>query len=123
LYLSDGGVATTLLAWHFMLAVTIAGVVVLAIAALVRRPFTTFVTTAMFGRVFRAAAMRSRSSAFPVRTLKKGSCMLVLGMPLLNLALIAWRANEGVKNPDVLSWNLPYEMVIVADYKDNRCEP
>jgi hypothetical protein len=58
-----------------------------------------------------------------VRTLKKGGCMLVLGMPRLSLALVAWRANEGERNPDVLSWSLPYEMVIVADYKDNRCEP
>lgn len=58
-----------------------------------------------------------------VRTLKKGECMLVLGMPRLNLSLVAFRASHGATDPDVLQWNLPYEMVIVGDYKDNRCEP
>lgn len=64
-----------------------------------------------------------------VRKLKKGNCMLVLGMPRLSLALVAWRAKKSEEPNiddefrDVLSWNLPYEMVIVADYKDNRCEP
>jgi hypothetical protein len=58
-----------------------------------------------------------------VRALKKDECMLVLGMPRLNLALVSWRAGESTTNPDVLAWNLPYEMVIVGDYRDNRCEP
>jgi hypothetical protein len=57
-----------------------------------------------------------------VRKLKQGQCMLVLGMPRLNLSLVSFRAREGGSNPDVLSWNLPYEMVIVGDYRDNRCE-
>lgn len=58
-----------------------------------------------------------------VRILKKGECMLVLGMPRLNLSLVSWRAEHSATDPDVLAWNLPYEMVIVGDYKDNRCEP
>lgn len=59
-----------------------------------------------------------------VRKLKKDQCMLVLGMPRLNLSLVSWRASEGSKSdPDVLSWNLPYEVVIVGDFRDNRCEP
>jgi hypothetical protein len=58
-----------------------------------------------------------------VRSLKRWDCMLVLGMPRLNLSLVAYRVNAGKTNPDVLAWNLPYEMVIVADYRDNRCEP
>jgi hypothetical protein len=57
-----------------------------------------------------------------VRKLRQGQCMLVLGMPRLNLSLVSFRAREGEKNPEVLSWNLPYEMVIVGDYRDNRCE-
>jgi hypothetical protein len=47
----------------------------------------------------------------------------VLGMPRLNLSLVSFRASHGGTDPDVLSWNLPYEMVIVGDFKDNRCEP
>lgn len=57
-----------------------------------------------------------------IRKLKEGQCMLVLGMPRLNLSLVSFRASEGKNDSDVLTWNLPYEMVIVADYKDNRCE-
>lgn len=57
-----------------------------------------------------------------IRKLKEGQCMLVLGMPRLNLSLVSFRAREGANDADVLSWNLPYEMVIVADYRDNRCE-
>jgi hypothetical protein len=30
---------------------------------------------------------------------------------------------EGATDPDVLAWNLPNEMVIVGDFRDNRCEP
>ena len=57
-----------------------------------------------------------------VRKLKQGQCMLVLGMPRLNLSLVSFRAREGVDDPDVLAWNMPYEMVIVGDFRDNRCE-
>jgi hypothetical protein len=57
-----------------------------------------------------------------IRKLKKDQCMLVLGMPRLNLSLVSFRAREGAKDPDVLSWSLPYEMIIVGDYRDNRCE-
>lgn len=57
-----------------------------------------------------------------VRMLKNGDCMLVLGMPRLNLSLVSFRARESANDPDVLNWNMPYEMVIVGDYRDNRCE-
>ncbi|HEY8224976.1 MAG TPA: hypothetical protein VIG25_06855 [Pyrinomonadaceae bacterium] len=57
-----------------------------------------------------------------VRKLKEGQCMLLLGMPRLNLSLVSFRAREGANDPNVLSWNLPYEVVIVGDYQDNRCE-
>jgi hypothetical protein len=58
-----------------------------------------------------------------VRKLKQSQCMLLLGMPRLNLSLVSFRAGEGATDPDVLAWNLPYEMVIVGDFRDNRCEP
>jgi hypothetical protein len=57
-----------------------------------------------------------------------GDCMLVLGIPRLNLELIAWRLGLGVRQPhsnEVLSWNLPYEMVVAAIYDDQprSCGP
>jgi hypothetical protein len=62
-----------------------------------------------------------------VQKLKENDCMLVLGMPRLNLSLVSWRVQRGSKDadpdPDVLMWNLPYEMIIVADYQQNQCEP
>ena len=53
--------------------------------------------------------------------LEIGQCMLVLGMPRLNLELVAWRLGLGVTKPhdaSVLKWNVPYEMVIVGIYDD-----
>jgi len=66
-----------------------------------------------------------------VRTLSKGQCMHALGMPRLNLALVSWRTrcskdliaetpNCPSKFPDVLRWKIPYEIVVLADYKGSR---
>ena len=60
------------------------------------------------------------------KSLSKGQCMHVLGLPRFSLALISWRVNQADEHgrSDVLSWSLPYEMIIAADYDDleeNRC--
>jgi len=66
-----------------------------------------------------------------VRALTKGQCMHVLGMPRLNLSLVSWRVrcskdqiddtpNCSKTFPDVLRWGIPYEIVILADYKGSR---
>lgn len=49
-----------------------------------------------------------------VRKLKRGDRMRVLGIPRINLAVVAWRAKVAAERPEVLTWNLPYEMIIVA---------
>ena len=50
-----------------------------------------------------------------VRKLHKGGHLHVLGIPRIDLALVAWRAEHGMKErPEVLDWNLPYEMIIVG---------
>ena len=56
-----------------------------------------------------------------VRKLTQGKCMHVLGIPRISLALVSWRVEHAAKNTDVLDWGLPYEIVIVGDYKDNKC--
>lgn len=56
-----------------------------------------------------------------VRKLHAGQCMHVLGMPRLDLALVSARVKKAAADPDALRWNLPYEIVVVADYKDNSC--
>ena len=52
-----------------------------------------------------------------VKESKKGKRLHVLGIPRIDLALVAWR----VKNPkwmdeETLKWNLPYEIIVVAVY-------
>ncbi len=56
-----------------------------------------------------------------VRLLHAGQCMHVLGIPRLDLALVSWRVERAATEPDALNWGLPYEIVVVADYKDNSC--
>lgn len=51
-----------------------------------------------------------------VMKMKAGGCMHVLGVPRINLALLWWRVQHAGTRPDVLTWNLPYEMVIVGEY-------
>jgi hypothetical protein len=53
-----------------------------------------------------------------VKSLKKGDALHVLGVPRINLALVSWRINNFKKNPGVLNWNLPYEIIVVGVYPD-----
>jgi len=47
-----------------------------------------------------------------------GDCLRVLGIPRMDLALVSWRAQNAKTRPDVLSWNLPYEMIVVGVYNE-----
>lgn len=60
-----------------------------------------------------------------VKTLGKGDCLVVLGMPRISLALVNWRIGntKNTKYHDVLNWNLPYEMIIVGTYNETCAEP
>jgi hypothetical protein len=49
-----------------------------------------------------------------VHNMAKGSCLSVLGIPRIDLAVISWRTHNARTRPGVLTWTLPYEMVIVA---------
>lgn len=44
----------------------------------------------------------------------KGDAFTVLGIPRIDLSLVAWRVDHAAENPEALDWDLPYEMVIVA---------
>jgi hypothetical protein len=52
-----------------------------------------------------------------VLRLRRGQRMRVLGMPRVNLALISWRVRNSAGRPEVLRWNLPYEMIIVGFFE------
>jgi hypothetical protein len=52
-----------------------------------------------------------------IRKLKKGEQMHVLGIPRIDFALISYRTRVADAHPEVLTWNLPYEMIVVGVYK------
>lgn len=52
-----------------------------------------------------------------VQTLKRGERLHVLGIPRLNLAIISWRIRNRQTRPEVLRWNLPYEIIVVGAYE------
>jgi hypothetical protein len=52
-----------------------------------------------------------------VRNLKKGAILHVLGLPRIDLALVSWRTKHADERPEVLDWNLPYEIIVVGLYE------
>ena len=56
-----------------------------------------------------------------VRDKAAGDCMVVLGIPRIDLALVDWRVKESRKGrKEVLDWSLPYEIAVVGVY-DEAC--
>lgn len=53
-----------------------------------------------------------------VRGLHAGDQLHVLGIPRINLTLVAWRAAHAKQRPEVLNWDLPYEMIVVGVYPE-----
>jgi hypothetical protein len=53
------------------------------------------------------------------KTMKVGECMLVLGIPRIDLALVSWRIRHG---GDALRWSVPYEMIVIGVYDDQPRE-
>jgi len=46
--------------------------------------------------------------------LQMGQKLHLLGLPRVNLAVIRWHIRNADQRPEVLTWNLPYEMICVA---------
>lgn len=53
-----------------------------------------------------------------VRGGTEGNCWRVLGIPRVDLALVSWRVKNSAKRPEILDWNLPYEIIVVAVYAE-----
>lgn len=51
-----------------------------------------------------------------VRDKPKGTVLHVLGIPRIDLALVSWRARNAETHPEALTWNLPYEVLVVGVY-------
>lgn len=50
--------------------------------------------------------------------MKRDATLVVMGMPRIDLALVSWRARNADNRPEALTWNLPYEMIVVGVYED-----
>lgn len=57
-----------------------------------------------------------------VKALKKCGRLHVLGVPRINFAILSWRVRNAAARPEVLRWNLPYEIIVVAVYDDDLAE-
>jgi hypothetical protein len=55
-----------------------------------------------------------------LENLQPNHCLNVLGITRLNLELVSWRAKNAKKQPDVLTWSLPYEIVAVGVEGDSK---
>lgn len=55
-----------------------------------------------------------------VRGLEHGKVLHVLGIPRIDLALIHWRSQHATEQPEVLKWNLPYEIIVVGVYGEDE---
>jgi hypothetical protein len=55
-----------------------------------------------------------------LKTLKKGDIIHVLGVPRVSLALVSWRLANARTKPEILTWNLPYEIIVVGLYEDTN---
>ncbi len=51
-----------------------------------------------------------------VKDLKKDDVLHVLGVPRISLKLVSVRKQKAKTTPGILTWNLPYEMLIVGVY-------
>jgi hypothetical protein len=49
-----------------------------------------------------------------LKTMSKGDVLHVVGVPRIDLALIDYRLKNAAKKPEMLTWNLPVEMIVVA---------
>jgi hypothetical protein len=49
-----------------------------------------------------------------VKTLNKGDQIRVLGVPRIDLALVSWRVRNAGNLAEVLTWSLPYEIIVVG---------
>jgi hypothetical protein len=64
---------------------------------------------------FRVGFVKGSDVYNKVKDMKKGEFLHVAGIPRFNLNLVSWRIEHSIQRPEVLQWNLPFEIVAVAD--------
>ena len=63
----------------------------------------------------RVAFVKGSSLYEKAKGSKKGDFLHVVGIPRVNLTLVSWRAAHASSQPEVLNWNLPFEIVAVGE--------
>lgn len=58
-----------------------------------------------------------------LKALHKGDALHVVGVPRIDLSLVAWRVANASRVAGVLDWSLPYEIVLVAAFDDRPSGP
>jgi len=66
----------------------------------------------------RMAFVKDSPPELKVRSMNKGDRLHVIGIPRISLKLVSWRISQANQRPEVLDWQLPYEMVIVGVIED-----
>jgi hypothetical protein len=66
----------------------------------------------------RMVFLKDTQPALTAGALRAGQRLHVLGIPRIDLALVSWRVRNASQRPEVLTWSLPYEIVIVGVYTD-----
>jgi hypothetical protein len=66
----------------------------------------------------RMAFAKGTPPELKVSSLQVGDTLHVLGIPRLDLSLVSWRVRNRATRPEVLTWNLPYEIVVVGVYEN-----
>jgi hypothetical protein len=69
-------------------------------------------------RKVRTAFIKGTEVEVAARTLKKGQRMHVAGIPRISLTLIHFRVEHKNDENDPLTWNLPYEIIVVGVVDD-----
>jgi hypothetical protein len=62
----------------------------------------------------RMVFIEGTAEANAVKDGKKGDVFHVLGIPRVDLALVSYRTAHRAADPEAMTWNLPYEMIIVG---------
>lgn len=66
----------------------------------------------------RVAFVKDSDPEKKVKDLTEGQTMHIVAIPRIDLALVSFRVShaDDPKFPNILSWNLPYELIAVADF-------
>lgn len=66
----------------------------------------------------RMAFIKGTEAEAAAKSLKKGDRLRVAGLPRISLALVSWRVQNKDAPHEPLTWNLPYEVIVLGVVED-----